>query len=122
MLSRKPGLKWVHRTGVTGFDWDKTTLTNDSAWHTLSLAGIVPANAKMVLLRLGASHADAFKIFRVAKVGDTDCFNCATVITQVANIVNEQTALIDCSGCQIAYWTTPGIFSNLLIVVMGWFV
>ena len=122
MLSRKPGLKWVHRSDVTGYDWNQTTLTQDAHWHTLSLAGIVPANAKMVLLRLGAAHANAFQIFRVAKVGDTDNFNCVSIVTQVANIVNEQTTLVDCTGCQIAYWTTPGTFVDLLIVVMGWLV
>ena len=122
MLSRKPGLKWVHRTETSLYDWDETTLIQDGNRHTLSLAGIVPPNAKMVLLRVGASHASAGMYFRVSKVGDTAPYNCANVATQVAYIINEQTTLLDCTGCQIAYWASNGTFAALRLVVMGWFV
>jgi hypothetical protein len=121
-LSRSPGLKYVHRTDQAAYDYDATSLTQDSAWHTLNIAAIVPANAKLVLLRIGASHASAGRYFRVARVGDTQTFSCVNVATQVANIINEQTAPIVCTGQQIAYWATSGTFVALRLLVLGWFV
>lgn len=121
-ITRSPGLKYVHRAETAGYDYDQTSLTQDSAWHTLNIAAIVPANAKLVLLRIGASHASAGRYFRVARVGDTGNFACANVATQVANIINEQTSLIVCTGQQIAYWATTGTFVSLRLLVLGWFV
>jgi len=43
------------------------------------------------------------------------------VVTQAAETINEQTALVDCSGQQIQYWATTGTFSRLYLVVLGWF-
>ena len=123
-IARKPGLKYVHRTGVGDYDYDVTTLTQDGAWHVLDLSAIVPASAKLVLLRLAAAHGLKGKCFRVCKAGESNIYACANVVTQVADVINEQTALVDCSGQQIQYWATinvPYPFTLLWLVVLGWF-
>lgn len=122
MLSRKPGLKYVNRTEQSAYDYAEDMLPADGAWHTLSLSAILPANAKLVLLRLGASHSTAGTYFRVSKVGQTGAFSCVNVACQVANIINEQTALVDCTGQQIQYWLTSGTFAAVRFLVLGWFV
>ena len=121
LIARKPGLKYVNRAEVAAYDYKETTLTQDSAWHTISLSAIVPANAKLVLLRVGAAHASAGKYFRISKAGQTGSYSVVNVVTQAANIVNEQTALVDCVGQQIQYWATTGTFASLRLVVLGWF-
>lgn len=122
MLSRKPGLKYVNRAEQAAYDYTDATLTADGAWHTLSLSAIIPANAKLVLLRVGASRSLAGQYFRVSKVGQTNSFSCVNVATQVANIINEQTALVDCTGSQIQYWLTTGTWAAVRLLVLGWFV
>lgn len=122
MLSRSPGLKYVNRAERSAYDADQITLTMNGAWHTLSLSAIIPANAKLVLLRVGASHPNTARYFRVSKVGQTGAFSCVNIATQAANIVNEQTALVDCTGQQIQYWATDNSFSSLRLLVLGWFV
>jgi len=122
MISRKPGLKYVHRAGVTGYDYEESTLIQDGAWHVLDLSAIIPASAKLVLLRVGAAHGLKGKYFRVCKAGESTMYAYVNVATQVADVLNEQTALVDCSGQQIQYWATIGTFSRLLLVVLGWFV
>ena len=121
MIGRKPGLRYVHRTGVEGYDYDETTLSQDGAWHTISLAAIIPASAKLVLLRVGAAHASPGQYFRVAKAGESNMYSFVNVATQVAYIINEQTALVDCTGQQIKYWASSGTFSTLRLLVLGWF-
>lgn len=122
-LSRKGGLQYVDRGDASAYDFDATTLTQDGAWHTLSLAAIIPANAKVVVLRVGASHASSARYFRVAKVGNTTLFNMANVATQVTNIINEQTTEIQLNAArEIAYWATSGTFSSIRLLVMGWWI
>lgn len=120
-ISRKGGLTYVRRPEGAGQDYDATNLTQDGAWHTLNLAAIIPANAKLVHLRVGASHASAGRYFRIATVGDTTAIRVISVATQVASIINEMNGFIDCPGQQIAYWATSGTFAALRLTVMGWF-
>jgi len=121
LIARKPGLKYVHRTGVPGYDYEESTLIQDGAWHVLDLSAIVPASAELVLLRIGAAHALKGRCFRVCKAGESTMYAYVNVVTQAAETINEQTALVDCSGQQIQYWATTGTFSRLYLVVLGWF-
>ena len=122
-ISRKGGLQYVDRGDAGAYDFTEATLTQDSAWHTLSLAAIIPANAKTVLLRVGASHASTGRYFRVAKVGNTTGFNNANVATQAASVINEQTTAIALNAArEIIYWATTGTFASLRLLVMGWWI
>lgn len=122
MLSRKPGLRYVHRAEQTAYDFTDATLTSDNAWHTLSLASIVPANAKVVALRMRAANAATSKTFRISKAGFTNSFSVASITTMVANIAVEQTTIVECTGQQIQYWLTTSSWSSLGLLVLGWFV
>lgn len=120
-LARKPGLRYVHRGNPVAYDYDETTLTQNGAWHTLNLSAIVPANAKLVHLRLGASASASGRYFRVAKTGFVGVYATVNVATQVANIINETDAIVDCVGQQVDYWTTGAAFVALRFCVIGWF-
>lgn len=121
MLGRKPGLQYVNRAEQSAYDADQSTMTADNAWHTLSLAAIIPANAKLVVVRMRAANASASRTLRLSKVGFTGSWSIASMTTNVANIAVEQTAIIDCSGQAIQYWLTSGAWSAVGIVVLGWF-
>jgi len=121
LIARKPGLKYVNRVERLAYDFTDSMFTQDSAWHPLSLAAIIPANAKLVLLRVGASHASPGQCFRVSKLGQTSSVSVVNVVTQTPDVLNEQTALVECTGQQIQYWATSGTFSGLRLQVLGWF-
>ncbi len=121
MIGRKPGLHYVNRAEQSAYDFTESTLTADSAWHTLSLSGIVPANAKLVVLRIGAARSVGGQYFRVGKVGVTGSYNVANVATQVANIISEQTTIVELSSQSIQYWLTTGTWASVRLLVLGWF-
>lgn len=121
MITKKAGLRYVARGDAAAYDFDQTTLTQDGAWHTLDLSAIIPANAKLVHLRLGAAASASGRYLRVSPVGYTLNFAIANVATQVANIINEMDAIVPCSGQQVQYWTTGSAFASLRFVVLGWF-
>ena len=62
---------YVFRGGATAFDWVETGLTADSAYHTLNLSAIIPANAKLVHFRVQIKHASVGQDVRICKVGLT---------------------------------------------------
>ena len=122
-LSRKGGLSYVARADVATWDFDTTSLTQDGAWHTLNLSAIVPAGAKAVVLRLGASHSSAGRYFRVAQLGYTQSASGANVATQVANIINEQTATFAMNTARtLSYWAASGTWSSIRVCVLGWWI
>ena len=122
MISRKPGLKYVHRGNPVAYDYDHHTLIRDGAWHTLDLSAIIPANAKLVHLRLGISGSATGSFFRVAKTGVTNGFAMVNLAVQVAYINNETDAIVDCTGQQVDYWSSETDYASGWIVVLGWFV
>ena len=122
-LSRKGGLSYVARADVATYDFDTTSLTEDGAWHTLDLSAIVPAGAKAVVLRLGASRSLAGQYFRVAPLGYTQPCNQANVATQVANVINEQTTIMPMNAARtLSYWATSGTWTAIRVCVLGWWI
>ena len=121
-LIRSPGLRYVHRTEPGAFDWDGTTLSKDPVWHTLSLAAIVPANAKLVCLKWQGSSATVGSRFMVAKVGETGQISNFLLAAVVSGKTMYQSGIVDCLGNQIAYMIDTAIWTNLGMVVTGWFV
>jgi len=120
-LAHKPGLKYVNRAEQSDYDYDKDTLTVDGYWHVLDLSAIVPANAKVVLLRVGVGYDMRGKFIRISKAGQTNVYSCFEVTTQVAGTRFEDTTLVDCTGQQIQYLASAGVPMWLYLIVLGWF-
>lgn len=122
LLVKKPGLKYVARGDPSAYDFSQSTLTQDSAWHSMDLSAIIPANAKLVHLALGAAHATPGRYFKVRKPGLSNDFAVANVATQATNIVNTLDAIVPCVSQAVEYFATSGTFVSLRVVVLGWFV
>jgi hypothetical protein len=122
MISRKAGLRYVSRGDVAAYDATEITLTADNAAHTLSLASVVPANAKLVLVRFRCANAAANKVFWVGKVGYANAFAVSKVYSLVANYPSESTGIVELSSQSIAYLAAAGSWVSLGIVVIGWWV
>ena len=120
-LARKPGLRYVHRGTLVAWDYNQSTLIQDGAWHTLDLSAIIPANAKLVDLGLGASASAAGCYFRVMKTGAMSGYGAVNVIPQVPNIIIDTEAIVDCTGQQVDYLISEAVFTTLRFCVIGWF-
>jgi hypothetical protein len=114
-------LKWVARGDAGAYDFVTANFTADSAAHTLSLASIVPADAKLVQLRVAIAHATPGKRFYLFKVGYTGYNSVSLSRSQASNIDFATTCIVECTGQQIAYWAESGTWANIGISVIGWF-
>lgn len=115
------GLQYVYRGDPEAYDYTQDTLSADWTWHTLNLSAIIPANAKLVHLRLRALNATVGKSFLVKKVVPTNGMNIVDLDTLVVSRNTCEDAIVDCTGQQIAYMASSGIWSGLGILVLGWF-
>lgn len=113
---------YVNRGDPAAFDYTTATLTADSTYRTLNLSSIVPANAKLVQLRLLIANAAAGQAIYIRKVGYNNEFNILSLFTQAPNVTTTTEGFVDCIGQQISYKAATGSWSKLNIVVLGWII
>lgn len=116
------GLRYVSRGDPAAWDWTAATLTADSTWRTISLAAIIPANAKLVHLRLWGGILDGGFVLGIKKVGIANNVNVLTISTSGVGLNEFDEGIVVCTGQQVSYFATAGAWDNLGIVVLGWFV
>jgi hypothetical protein len=121
-FGRKAGLQYVHRGDPIAADFTQATLTADSAVHTLSLASIIPANAKLVHLRVVIKKASTEQRMYIFKVGLTGYNAVNQFYTQAVNVSIGNTCIVDCPSRQIAYWLETGAWAGVTVCVIGWFI
>jgi len=68
-LARKGGMVYVSRGDNATIDFTQTAFTMDSLPHELSLAAIVPANTKAVMVRCLIQDGSTGQILRFRPVG-----------------------------------------------------
>lgn len=120
--TRRPGTKWYNRGEAASPDFTQATLTKDNAWHTLSLAAIVPAGMKWVRLHLQAGFTVINQQFSIRPTGQTTTNNGAQLYTQtVGQQIHYETTIPLSTALEIDYllsnvaWTT----ANLTIMAYG---
>jgi hypothetical protein len=104
-------------------DWDFTDgdLTFDYDWHDLSLAAIIPAGAKAVLMRLFIKSTDVTDFINLRKKGNTNTINTDSCFTQVSDVWNRTSVIVACDTNRIIqYQCSTGAWTNIFIVVGGW--
>jgi len=113
---------YIHRGDPNTFDFFVENFTADGAWHTLSLAAIIPANAKLVHLRMRIKDDVTGRDFYIRKTGLANAVNVHKLGLQAANIPNEANDIIDCTGQRIDYWLTSATWTEVALVVLGWII
>lgn len=109
------------RGDPSGWDLVVGSMSTDGAWHDWDLSAIVPAGTTAVLLavQVGDDAIDKSVAFR--KNGNTNTFNAAQVRTQVANQMITVDVIVACDTNRvIEYWTSSNTFSNINILVRGY--
>jgi len=114
---------YEYRGEPGGFDFDQGDLTTDEAWHDLDLSSIIPAGTVAVDLVVSVTDETAGNVIYFRKNGLASNYTSPKIRTQVANIQITDNILVpvDSNG-KIEYLTTNTTWTEIKIVVSGWFI
>ncbi len=117
------GHRFVDRGDAVGTDFSVGDLTIDDAWHDLDLSGIIPVNAKAVILRVECSSPSAGDRSKFRTKGHSREDNVSIARSQVTgiNIGYDLVVVPDINGV-VEYRVSTGVYTVFEIVVGGWFV
>ncbi len=114
-------LGFVDRGDSSAVDWTQATLTTDGNWYDLDLSSIVPVHAKSVLMYVRVKDGSINQSIQFRKNGNSNSINRSVVMTQTVDqgIPVDVVCPID-TDRKIEYKTTNTTFTNIDIVVKGW--
>ncbi len=102
-------------------DWNLGDLTEDGAFHTLDMSGVVPAGAKAVCLAVDYTGSAVGARIRIKKEGQANAYNIAKVQTQVANVPFWADLIVICDADRkVEYEITSPQTTAVGITVKGW--
>lgn len=104
-------------------DFTETNLTTNATWQDLDLSAIVPAGATAVELRCGINDGLVASVIIFRKKGHTHLYNAQALYIQVANIPYDCTFTLFCDANRlIEYYATNTTWTNINIIVLGWWI
>jgi hypothetical protein len=114
---------FVDRGDPDAWDWTLSSFTTDGNWNDLDCSGIVPAGATAIRFRVNIKDDLAESYFSLRKNGLSNAYNTVTAYNQLANIALITTLQTFCdAGRIIEYATTVRTYTNIDMVVLGWFI
>lgn len=123
-LLRYDGTKWVNTSGfverdASGYDWDTGDFTTDGGSYDLDLSSIVPTGVKAVLVRVLIRDNLLMSGFRLGPKGGASQ-NFSYIRTHT-DLYTDATWVISIGSDQkLTYSTTNDTFTDLHLVVLGW--
>ena len=118
---QEKGHRFYGRGDIAAVDFSLSSLTTDGAYHNLDLSLIIPNGTVAVLLRVALvdDAAGSYILFR--KKGDANVHRVMVVRSQVANIWTDADGIMPIGESKkLQYQTSNLTFSDMLIVVKGW--
>lgn len=104
-------------------DIDFSALTTDASWHDLDLSAIVPSGAKAVILRVYIQDDAVGTYLAFRKKGNSNGKVILQVFTQATNAAIEAQGIVPCSTARVVQYTGSNTaFSDIRIVILGWFI
>ncbi len=112
---------YIDRGSTAAYDFDQTVLIQDGGWHDLDLSGIIPENAKAVILHFRGLDAAVGRTLNVRPKNTTTVIGTCTVRNQVANISIGLHATIGVGADRkIQYRSAAPGFAEINFLVRGW--
>lgn len=112
---------YVDRGDPAAFDFDKTDLTTDGTWRDLDLSSIIPAGAKMALLKTELQSANAGDKVVYRQKGNSNEINACGCEALRANVARTRLGLVAVDvNRKIQYNADNLAWTTLNIVVRGW--
>jgi hypothetical protein len=106
------------------YDFHSADLTFDATWRTLDLSGIIPTEARAVVMKVHITNDTAGQVIRFEREGNsnhnTDHYCRALVANQQQDYCI--TVAVNPSNRSIQYrGGNGGTWSNTWIIITGWF-
>ncbi len=121
LFYKKPGLRFIRRTGVAAFDFQLGDFTQDGTWHQLDLSSIIPRNAKLILIKMLYAAPAAGRFFGLRVYGETYAYNNWGIVTPVGGGQHENNFEIPITGEQsIEYYLPAAGSTTANLVIQGW--
>jgi len=112
---------YIDRGDPAIFDFLKTDLTQDGAWHELDLSAIVPAGAVAVNVHLTIEHVDVHRAAFLRKHGNANNFGIVGQRTQVSNKTIEKDGCVAISSDRkIDYFFEAPAWLIITMTITGW--
>ena len=114
---------FTDRGDPSSFDFDETTLTDNTNWNNLDLSSIVDSGAKAVLLLVKGKDGSTSSLLSFRKNDNSNIINLGQVRTQVAAVViqNDLVIPLDDNGViEIKVVPKPTDWNDIDITVKGW--
>lgn len=100
---------------------DKTDFITDGIYRDWDLSAIVPAGAKVVLLKGNIADDVSGSVFAVRKNGQTNEYNASRIRTQVANLSFDMDMVVECDANRVVeYKATNTTWTYIGFSVSGW--
>ncbi len=114
---------YVDRGDPANYDFEIGDFTQDNAWHTLSLAALIPLSAKAVLLDADFNNNTANRHIALRKNGQTYEKNHSEVHTRIAAQDDHALMVVSPDGNRlIEYKVATAGWQTIAMTVRGWWI
>ncbi len=114
---------YVDRGDPAAFDFDVNDFIDDGTWREKDLSGIVPANAKAVLIEWEFTTVSAGREIKLRKYGNSNEINSWHAETTVGNQHQSGQAIVAIDHNKIVEYNIGNAnWSELDMVVRGWWI
>lgn len=112
---------FIDRGDPAADDFTQAVLTTDGFYNSLDLSGIIPANAKAVLLTLIVKDNLIGQVIKLRKKGNVNDKNFSIIYTLIANTRNtgDFTVALD-NNRTIQYLASAVVWDEIIIKIRGW--
>lgn len=112
---------FVDRGDPPAWDFAKPDFTTDSAWHDLDLSGIVPENARGVVLHLAINSGLIGSFAQFRKNSTTTPFSRSELRIQTGGLFNDADIVVSLDADRfIEYKISNVLWTNIYLGVKGW--
>lgn len=116
--------RYVDRGDPATYDFDLGDLTADEFWHDLDLSGIVPTEAKAVLIRTLLTSEMSTDFIKFRENGNSDIYNVSSLYVQAGWVVKAGDMIVSLDNSRIIEYCISEDFAQwqfIYITIAGWF-
>jgi len=111
----------IDRGDNNGFDFGVGDFTKNGSFHTLDLSAIVPANTKMVYMRVDVASDNTAANGYFRKLGNSYVQNAARLTTPVVSVTFTYHVWVFCDvDRNVEYNFSAVTWSEISLIICGW--
>jgi len=122
LLIQPPGLKFVPRSTISGYDFTAGDFTRDGAWHELNLSALIASNAKGVGIHCDVINSGGNRVLAFAPHGLGSAYfrwgDRAMTASETWTMSFPFVPII--GGPSIDYFFQDSSFGTVNLSILGW--